>query len=63
MTASEFNAIDPNSAADRPLSRSVIALPKNVTPHGLAAVETDRGYPGAQEAVARLYGAVMEQYA
>ena len=36
VTVSEFNAIYPSSAADRLLSRSVIALPKNVTPHGLA---------------------------
>ena len=40
VTVSEINAIYPNSAADRPLSRSVIALPKNVTPHGPAAAET-----------------------
>ena len=34
VTVSEFNAIYPSSAADRLLSRSVIALPKNVTRQG-----------------------------
>ena len=40
VTVSEINAIYPSSAADRLLSRLVIALPKNVTPHGPAAAET-----------------------
>ena len=40
VTASEINAIYPSSAADRLLSRLVIALPKNVTPHEPAAAET-----------------------